>query len=207
VVVVDDHPVVRLGICTMLLAADDLEVVGEAADGEEALRVCAEAQPQVVLMDVRMPRLDGLAALRELRRRDPRLQVLVLTTYPEDHLVQEAVQAGASGYLLKEVPGAELLTAIRAARAGQPSYSPAATESLVAGTAASPPSRASASLTEREQEVLALVVLGWGTRRIADQLVITPATVKYHVQQLFAKLGVTSRAQLVSVAFHLHLVE
>jgi DNA-binding NarL/FixJ family response regulator len=210
VVVVDDQALVRLGLRTILLAADDLEVVGEAADGEEALRVCAAAQPQIVLMDVRMPRLDGLAALRELRRRDPTIRVLVLTTYPEDHLVREAVQAGASGYLLKEVQGEELLAAIRAARVGQPSYSPAATEALarlVAGTTGITPGREQANLTEREREVLALLVQGLGTRRIADRLVITPATVKYHVQHLFAKLGVASRTQLVSVALQHHLVE
>jgi DNA-binding NarL/FixJ family response regulator len=209
VMVVDDHYVVRAGIATMLLAADDIELVGEAADGEEALEKCAEVEPDVVLMDLRLPKMDGIAATRALREHDPSIQVLALTSFSDEQLVRDAVQAGVTGFLLKDVGMDELIRAIRAARHGKRTFSPGVTESLLtAGAAKVPgdPSPPRERLTEREAEVLRLVVKGLHNQEIATKLFITPATVKYHVQRLFAKLGVASRTELVAEAIQRHLV-
>lgn len=209
VVVVDDYPMVRTGITAMLDTTDDIELVGVAADGEEALRVCAEAHPEVVLMDIQLPHMDGITAIEELHRRDPELQVLVLTTFSDERLVREALQAGAAGYLLKEVDRGTLAEAIRAVRRGRLTLSPTATQALIHAMTMAPESvlaKSDTQLTERELQVLTLVIDGQRNKEIADRLVITPATVKYHIQRLFLKLGVSTRTELVVVAIQRHLI-
>jgi NarL family two-component system response regulator LiaR len=213
VVVVDDHPMVRTGLTAILHTAVDIEKVGEAADGEEAVRVCSEVRPDVVLMDLQMPRMDGIAAIRELRHHDPPPQVLVLTTFSDDHLVQEALHAGAIGYLLKDIKVEMLVEAIRAAKAGRSTLSSAVTLALVHAITGTPArstpiiSTSQPYLTEREREVLEQMVAGRHNREIAQRLVITPATVKYHIKRLFAKLGVSTRTELVATALQRRLVE
>jgi DNA-binding NarL/FixJ family response regulator len=211
VVIVDDHPPVRAGLTAMLVAVDDITIVGVAADGEEALRVCGEVRPDVVLMDLQLPGMQGSTAIAELRRRDPTIQVLVLTTFAVTQLVHEALQAGAIGYLLKDADSAALTAAIRATAARQPIFAGAVTHAIVqAAVAAAPPRRLhgmQVQLSEREQEVLARVVAGERTNTIAEELAIAPSTVKYHLRQLYQKLGVSSRADLVREALQNHLVE
>jgi len=209
VVVVDDHQMVRAGIALSLLAADDIDLVGEAADGEEALRVCEEVRPDVVIMDLKLPRIDGISAIRMLHQRDPNVQVLALTSYPDDDLVPRALQAGALGYLLKNVELDQLIAAIRAARHGEPTFSQEATQALVRAVTSGPlgdQASRDGRLSEREREVLGLVVDGLSNQQIADRLVITAATVKYHVRSIFRKLGVSSRTELVALAIHRHLL-
>jgi two-component system, NarL family, response regulator LiaR len=208
VVVVDDHPMVRAGIAIMLLSTDDMVLVGEAADGEEAVQICAAILPDVVLMDLELPKMDGVSAMRELRQRCPSVQVLVLTTFSDAQRVQGAMRAGAVGYLLKAVERDELLDAIRAARKGRSTFSLEAIQALIQRvdpTAGHLPTPPLVPLTEREQEVLVLVVRGLHNDEIARQLVMTPATVKYHLGHLFAKLVVSTRTELVRVALQRHL--
>jgi len=209
VVIVDDHQVIRAGIRFALFAVDDIEVVGEAADGEEALRVCEKLRPDVVIMDLKLPGLDGISATRELHRRHPEIRVLALTSYRDDELVPQALQAGALSYLIKDVELDDLIDAIRATRNGQSRLSEEATKSLIHAMTNSAWSQQAAlrrRLTVREREVLVLVAKGLDNQDIADQLVITVATVKYHMHQLFDKLGVTSRTELVALALHYQLV-
>jgi DNA-binding NarL/FixJ family response regulator len=209
VVVVDDHPMVRAGIAIMLLSTDDMELVGEAADGEEAVCLCEAALPDVVLMDLQLPTMDGITAMRELHQRCPSVQVLVLTTFSDQQRIREALRAGAVGYLLKAVERDELLDAIRAARKGLSMLSLETIQALLTTVDTAPdrvPTPPLVPLTEREQEVLALVVRGRRNDEIAHELVITPATVKYHLSHLFAKLVVSTRTELVRVALQRHLV-
>jgi DNA-binding NarL/FixJ family response regulator len=210
VVIVDDHPMVRLGICTMLLSVDDIVVVGEASNGEEALRVCARVHPDVVLMDLLLPELDGPAAIRALCTLHPAPQVLVLSTFADEHLVREALEAGARGYLQKDVAIDDLIAGIQAVHQGQLTLAPAVMDAFVRSVTsqtASAPSASTAPLTQREMEVLVLVASGLRNREIAHRLVVAPTTVKYHIQRLFAKLGVSSRTELVALAIQRHLVE
>jgi NarL family two-component system response regulator LiaR len=210
VVIVDDHPALRIGLTTLLQLADDIAVVGVAANGEEALRVCAAVQPQVVVMDLQMPGMNGITAITELRRRDPTIQILVLTSFLDDDWVQEALQAGATGYLLKEADADALFEAIRATAAGRLILAPAATRALIRAVAAAPSrqqARMPVQLSEREKEVLARVVAGEQTKEIAAALIIAPSTVKYHLQQLYRKLGVSNRPQLVREALRRHLLD
>ena len=196
IVVVDDHPVVRDGLRGMLDGQPDLEVVGEAGDGREALAQVARHEPDVVLVDLRMPVLDGVGAIAELARTHPRVRTLVLTTYDEDHDIVRALEAGAAGYLLKDVPREELFRAVRAAARGEPVLAPAVTARLLGrlrAPAAVPPS-------ERELEVLGLVARGMTNRAVARALSISEATVKTHLVHLFGKLGVDDRTAAVTVA-------
>jgi NarL family two-component system response regulator LiaR len=209
VMVVDNHQVVRAGIAFSLLTVDDIEVVGEAADGEEALRVYEEVHPDVVIMDLKMPKMDGFSAIRELRLRHPQAQILALSSYSHDDWVPRALQAGAVGYLLKTVELDGLIEAIRATHRGQPTFSREATQALVRVVTSGPSSEQTAlieSLTARESDVLALLAEGLSNRHIAERLVITVATVKYHVRHLLGKFGVTRRTELVALAIHQHLV-
>ncbi len=209
VVVVDDHEFVRKGIAFSLLAVDDIVLVGEAADAETGLRVCEELHPDVVIMDLKLPRMDGISAIRELRQRDATVQALALTTYPDDVWVAQALQAGAVGYLLKNVELDTLLEGIRAARDGKAVISPEATQALAHAITRGTLSAQAAlqqSLTEREREVLSLVVDGLGNAQIAERLMIAEATVKYHVRRLFTKLGVTARTELVALAIQRRLL-
>jgi two-component system, NarL family, response regulator LiaR len=206
ILVVDDHAVVRSGLATFLMAFDDLEYVGEAADGREAIQKCAQLQPDVVLMDLIMPEMDGASATRVIRERWPGIQVLILTSFKEDDLVQGALQAGAIGYLVKNASIADLGSAIRSAYAGRLTLSPEAARALIQVNRQAPaPSRY--DLTEREKEVLALMTQGLNNLEIAERLFVSRSTVKFHVSSVLSKLGATTRTEAVALALHNHLVE
>ena len=205
VLLVDDHAMVRRGLATFLQVFDDLQLAGEAGDGEAAIQLCAQTRPDVVLMDMVMPDTDGVAATRAIRRRFPTVQVIALTSFKEAALVQNALQAGAIGYLLKDVSADELAQAIRAAHAGRGTLSPEATQALVhAATQPAPPGD---DLTEREREVLALMIDGLNNTEIAEKLVVSPSTVKSHVSHILAKLDVSSRTEAVALAVRHHLLD
>jgi two-component system, NarL family, response regulator LiaR len=204
VVVVDDHTMVRRGLATFLKVFDDMVMVGEAASGQEAIRLCDELQPDVVLMDMVMPDMDGATATRLIRKQSPQVQVLALTSFKEEILVQSALQAGAIGYLLKDVSADELAQAIRAAHAGRSTLSPEAAQALVHVT--SQPPAPGIDLTERELEVLTLMVDGLNNTQIAARLTVSPSTVKSHVSSILSKLGVASRTEAVSLALRNRLV-
>jgi NarL family two-component system response regulator LiaR len=204
VLVADDHTMVRRGLATFLKVFDDLELVGEAANGQAAIELCAQLQPDVVLMDMVMPDMDGAAATRLIRKQSPSIQVLALTSFKEEVLVQSALQAGAIGYLLKDVSADELAQAIRSAHAGRSTLSPEAAQALV--HAASQPPAPGLDLTEREYEVLALMIEGLNNTQIAARLTISSSTVKSHVSNILSKLGVASRTEAVTLALRNKLV-
>lgn len=204
VLVVDDQALVRTGLTYFLMAFDDLELVGEAKNGEQAAQMCAQLQPDVVLMDLVMTGMNGAAATRIICSHWPHIRVIVLTNYLDTELVQEALQAGAFGYLLKGVSADELAAAIRSAYQGRPTLAPEATLALIQATAH--PTGPNYDLTPREHEVLALMVEGLGNTEIAHRLTIGLSTVKYHVSSILAKMGVTSRAEAVALAWKHHLV-
>ena len=203
VVVVDDHAVVRSGLVTFLGAFPDMELVGEASDGEEAVELCATVQPDVVLMDLIMPGMGGAAATRAIRQRCPDAKVIALTSFGEDEMVRSALQSGAIGYLLKNVSHVQLAEAIRQAHRGQPALGPEATLALMR-SAGGPPAPGS-DLTPREREVLALIVEGLSNLEIAERLVITESTAKGHVSSIISKLGKSNRAGTVALALRHHL--
>ncbi len=206
VLLVDDHAMVRRGLATFLKVFGDLELAGEAATGEEAIQQCAgmAPPPDVVLMDMVMPGMDGAAATRAIRQRFPSVQVLALSSFKEEQLVQGALQAGAIGYLLKDVSADELAQAIRDARAGRATLSPEASQALV--RAVSQPPALGHDLTPREREVLALMIEGHGNNEIAAALVVSASTIKSHVSNILSKLGVASRTEAVALAVRHRLV-
>ena len=206
VMLVDDHAVVRSGLSTFLMTCDDMELVGEAASGEQALSLCPQAKPDVVLMDLVMAGMDGATATRKIRDRCPEIQVIVLTSFKEQELVQGALQAGAIGYLLKDVTADELANAIRAAYAGKPTLAPEAAQALIQATRM-PVDKIGFDLTGREREVLALMVQGLNNNDIADKLVVSHSTAKFHVSSILSKLGAASRTEAVSIALKNHLVK
>ncbi|MEU7257035.1 response regulator transcription factor [Streptomyces rimosus] len=212
VLLADDQLLVRAGFRALLDAQPGIEVVGEAADGEEALIALREQRPDVVLMDIRMPVLDGLAATRQITE-DPRLsavKVVMLTTFEMDEYVFEAIRAGAAGFLVKDTEPEELVRAVRAVVDGDALLSPGVTRRLIAEFAArskEPAADATLSvLTEREREVMALVGLGMSNEEIARRLVVSPLTAKTHVSRTMTKLGARDRAQLVVLAYESGLV-
>ncbi|GGR95362.1 MULTISPECIES: response regulator [Streptomyces] len=200
-VVVDDHPVVRDGLRGMFTAAPGFEVLGEAADGVDALAVVGELDPDVVLMDLRMPGGGGVAAIAELTRRGARSKVLVLTTYDSDSDTLPAIEAGATGYLLKDAPREELFAAVRAAADGRSVLSPAVASRLMTRVRTPAADPAESALSAREREVLVLVARGTTNREIAAELFISEATVKTHLTHVFAKLGAKDRAAAVAVGY------
>lgn len=200
VFIVDDHAVVRSGLSAFLSAYDDLELVGEASGGAQAVRRCPELRPDVVLMDLVMPEMDGATATRAIREACPDVQVIALTSFKEDDLVQGALQAGAIAYLLKNVSGDELASAIRAAYAGRPTLAPEAAQALIKVATRQTESQPGDDLTEREREILALMVEGISNPEIADRLVVSRSTIKFHVSNILMKLGAASRTEAVAMA-------
>lgn len=200
--VADDHPVVRDGLSSMFSSAPGFEVLGQAADGAEAIRMAQALAPDVILMDLRMPGMDGLTAISELARLGIVARVLVLTTYDNDSHVLPAIEAGATGYLLKDAPREELLRGVRAAAKGETVLSPAVAARLVNRVRTPPPQL----LSQRELEVLELVAAGNTNRDVAARLFITEATVKSHLLNVYAKLGVGDRAAAVAEAFNRRLL-
>jgi two-component system, NarL family, response regulator LiaR len=198
VLLVDDHPMVRRGLATFLKVYDDLQLAGEADSGEAALQVCAEVLPDVVLMDMVLPKMDGAAATRAIRQQFPQIQVIALTSFKEGDLIQRALEAGAIGYLLKDVSADELARAIRAAHSGRVTLSPEVAQAIVE-TAQQPPAPG-LDLTERERQVLALLIDGLNNTQIAARLTVSPSTIKSHVSNILIKLGAASRTEAVTLA-------
>lgn len=206
VLLVDDHAVVRSGLVAFLCAFPDFAVVGEAIDGEEAVNLCDMLHPDVILMDIVMPRMDGALATHLIRQRYPDIQVLILTSFKEDELIQCALKAGAVGYLLKNISADELANAIRAAHRGRLTLAPEATQSLMrSATYDSVPVPGNA-LTKREQDVLHLLTKGIDNNEIADALVISRSTVKYHMSNILSKLHANNRTEAVVIALQNNLV-
>ena len=205
VLLVDDHAMVRRGLATFLKVHDDLALAGEAATGEEAVRQCGRVQPDVVLMDLVMPGIGGVAATRTIRREFPTVQVIALTSFNEEGLVQKALHAGAIGYLLKDVSADELAEAIRGARAGRGTLSPEVTQALI--HAGSRPAELGHDLTTRERAVLALMVRGLSNTEIADLLFVSPSTIKSHVSHILAKFGVAGRTEAVALAVRHNVID
>ena len=211
VLIADDQALVRAGFRVLIDSAPDLEVVGEASDGREAVELVASTDPDVVLMDIRMPEMDGLAATREIAKSAEGPRVIILTTFDIDEYVFEALRAGASGFLLKDIEPDDLLHAVRVVAAGEALLAPSVTRRLIEEFATRPdphrmPPAALDVLTEREREVMALVAQGLSNAEIADSLVISPATAKTHVSRVMMKLGARDRAQLVVAAYETGLV-
>lgn len=213
VLVADDQALVRAGFAVIIDSADDLEVIGEACTGKEAVALARQLHPDVVLMDIRMPEMDGLEAAKEILESDDAgtMRVLILTTFDIDDYVYGALQAGASGFLLKDTEPDDLLSAIRVVAAGEALLAPSVTKRLIAEFATRPAQErvspaALESLTDREREVLSIVAEGLSNAEIAERLVISPATAKTHVSRIMMKLGARDRAQLVIIAYESGLV-
>lgn len=212
VMVVDDHAMVRRGLATILKVFDDssegagrpLQLVGEAENGVDAIHLCGEILPDVVLMDMVMPEMDGATATRAICEKYSQVQVIALTSFKEGDLVKNALEAGAIGYLLKDVSADELVHAIRAAHAGRATLSPEAAQALVEN--ANLPPVPGLDLTEREREVLDLMVEGLNNVQIAGRLTVSPSTIKSHVSSVLSKLGVASRTEAVTLALRNHIV-
>jgi NarL family two-component system response regulator LiaR len=198
VLVVDDHPVVRDGLKNMFLVFNDLELAGEAEDGNEALAFCHLHPPDVILMDILMPGMDGIQATNAILKQYPQVKIIILTSYPEDDLVQNSLEAGAIGYVLKNASIDDLADAIRSAYSGMPTLAPEATKALI--HAKSGPAKPGENLSPREREVLALIAGGLSNEEIAEQLVISPATARHHVSACIHKLGAANRAEAAALA-------
>ncbi len=205
VLVVDDHGMVRRGITTYLKSNSEIQVVGEAENGREAVDLCEQTAPHVVLMDLTMPEMDGITATRAIKQKWKEVQVIVLTSFPEKELVQDALQAGAISYLLKNVSGEDLSAAIRSAAAGRSTLAQEAIQALVKPQTPAEPVTDSA-LTARERQVLVLLVKGLSNQEIAKQLNVSHATAKAHVSNILSKLGVSNRAEAVATALQKKLV-
>jgi len=198
VMLVDDHTMVRRGLATFLKVFDDLHLAGEAESGEAAIQLCAEILPDVILMDMVLPMMDGATATRAIRQKFPQVKVIALTSFKEGELIKNALEAGAIGYLLKDITADELAWAIRAAHAGRATLSPEAAQALV--QTANQPSAPGLDLTEREREVLILMIEGLNNTQIARKLTVRPSTIKSHVSNILSKFGVASRTEAVTLA-------
>ena len=203
IMLVDDHAVVRSGLGAFLSVNPDLELVGEAENGEQAVVRANLLKPDVILMDLMMPVMDGVTAIAQIKKQNPAIQIIALTSFQEDELVQNALKGGAIGYLMKNVSARELAAAIRAARDGKMTLSPEAAQALVH---ASQQAQETESLTEREREVLKLMVEGLNNAEIAERLVVSLSTVKYHISNILMKLGVDNRVAAVTMAIQKKLV-
>ncbi|MEW6650051.1 MAG: response regulator transcription factor [Chloroflexota bacterium] len=203
ILIVDDHSVVRSGLSAFLSVNPDLELVGEAENGEQALVRASILQPDVILMDLMMPVMDGVAAIRAIKGKHPHIQIIALTSFQEDELVQNALKAGAVGYLMKNVSARELADAIKSARQGKMVLSSEAAQALVRATQQA---QEVEMLTEREQEVLKLMVEGLNNAEIAERLVVSLSTVKFHISNILMKLGVDNRVAAVTTALQKKLV-
>ncbi|MFW5942092.1 MAG: response regulator [Chloroflexota bacterium] len=203
--IVDDHLVVREGLTTLLEPFSDLQLVGTAANGSNIVNLCQTHDPDVVLMDLVMPNVDGVEATRRIRQKCPGVQVLALTSFKDDQLVRGVLEAGAVGYLLKNVSADELAEAIRDAYRGRPTIAPEASQVLIE-TMRAPPSPGK-DLTEREEEVLQLLVYGLSNNEIGERLDISPHTVKNHLRSIYTKLGVSTRTAATRVAIKHKLIE
>ncbi len=198
VIIVDDHAMVRSGLGAFMMAFDDLELIGEASSGEEAIDICSQLYPDVVLMDLMMPGIGGVAAIGAIREKHPNIQVIALTSFAEQEHVQGALKAGAIGYLMKNVSVDDLVNAVRDAASGKPSLSPEAARALIQSTAEpAPPGQ---DLTETERSVLKLMVEGLNNPDIAERLMVSTSTVKFHVSNILSKLGATGRTEAVALA-------
>lgn len=204
VMIVDDHDMVRRGLAAFIDIQPDLELVGEANNGLKAVQRCETLQPDVILMDLIMPEMDGPTTIKEIKARWPHIQMIALTSFQEKELVQESLQAGAISYLLKNVTVDELAGAIRGAFNGRATFSPEATQALIQNNLE--PAEPEFELTSRESEVLHLMVEGLSNPEIADKLSISRSTARAHVSNILAKLGASNRAEAISMAFRLHLV-
>jgi NarL family two-component system response regulator LiaR len=204
VVLVDDHEVVRKGLSAYLAVSSEIEIIGEASNGEEAVDVCLRKQPDVILMDLVMPRKTGIEAIREIRVKVPQAKVIALTSFQEPDMVKEALREGAISYLLKNVSGADLVNAIRSAHSGKPTIAPEVTLNLVMHEKQK---EAVDALTLREKEVLALMVDGMSNPEIAVKLFISRSTARAHVSNILSKLGVSNRSEAVVFALRHQLVK
>jgi NarL family two-component system response regulator LiaR len=204
VMIVDDHTVVRHGVRFSLLAFDDIELVGEAENGNEALRLCSEVQPDVILMDMLMPGMNGVATTRAILERYPHIRVIALTSFQEGSLVEEALQAGAISYMLKDAAIDELADAIRSAFSGQSTLAPAAAQALAQEAMRSPD--LDVELTDRQLQVLALIVEGLSNAQIAERLTISLPTARFHVSTILSKLGATNRTEAAALAVKHRLI-
>lgn len=204
VMLVDDHPMVRRGLATILKVFDDMQLVGEAEDGEAAIKLCAKVLPDVILMDMSLPVMDGVTATQSIRQKFPQTQILVLTSFKEGKMIKQALAAGAIGYLLKDVSADDLVRAIRSAHTGRATLSPAAAQALVEES--NLPPAPGLDLTEREREVLVLMIEGLNNIQIAGRLTVSPSTIKSHVSNILAKLGVASRTEAVTLALRNEIV-
>jgi NarL family two-component system response regulator LiaR len=205
VMIVDDHALVRSGLEAFLFVQKDMKLVAQAKNGPQAITLCAETQPDVVLMDLVMPGMSGVEAICQIKQQFPRVQIIALTSFKEKEMVQGALQAGAIGYLLKDLSSDELANAIRSAYAGRPALAPEAAQALIQLSTQGP--AVGADLTEREREVLALMSDGLNNPEIAARLVISRGTVKFHVSSILSKLSAASRTEAVSLALQHHLVK
>ncbi|MFO7743691.1 MAG: response regulator transcription factor [Anaerolineae bacterium] len=204
VLLVDDHAVVRSGLGAFLMAFDDLELIAEARSGEEAVALCNRFHPNVVLMDLKMPGMGGVEATRRIREHWPEIQVVALTSFKDNELVHSAMEAGAIGYLLKNVSADDLAEAIRAAHVGRPTLAPEAAQALIESTRHAP--QIGFDLTDREREVLSLMVEGMSNPEIAEELMVSRSTVKFHVSNILSKLGADSRTEAVALALQHDLI-
>ena len=204
VMLVDDHTMVRRGLATFLLVFDDMELVGEAESGLQAIQIATELVPDVILMDMVMPGMDGATATRAIRQKFPQVQVIVLTSFKEGELIKNALDAGAIGYLLKDVSADDLARAIRAAHSGRATLSSEAAQVLIETANQTPVP--GFDLTEREREVLRLMIEGLNNTQIAGKLTVSPSTIKSHVSNILSKLGVASRTEAVTLALRNHII-